>query len=69
MNSRISIASRLERLPWTSMHTKLLALLTLGEFFELYDWFVGGFVAVPPLASYFHVPSPPPCTIPWPYFT
>ncbi len=36
------------------MHTKLLVLLTLGEFFELYDWFVGGFVVVP-LASYFHV--------------
>ena len=55
MSSRVPAAGRLERLPWTSMHTKLLILLTLGEFFELYDWFVGGFVVVP-LASYFHVP-------------
>lgn len=54
MGSRIPAPSRLERLPWTSEHTKLLILLTLGEFFELYDWFVGGFVVVP-LTSYYHV--------------
>ncbi|WP_069806861.1 MFS transporter [Vulcanisaeta thermophila] len=54
MSNRVPAPSRLERLPWTPEHTKLLILLTLGEFFELYDWFVGGFVAVP-LTSYYHV--------------
>lgn len=43
----MSIAGRIERLPWTSFHTKLLALLSLGEFFELYDLFNGGFVTQP----------------------
>uniref|UniRef100_UPI0006D16817 MFS transporter n=1 Tax=Metallosphaera hakonensis TaxID=79601 RepID=UPI0006D16817 len=52
----MTIAGRLERLPWTSFHTKLLVLLSLGEFFELYDLFVGGFV-VGPIASFFKVPS------------
>jgi len=42
-----TIAGRLERLPWTSFHSKLIVLLALGEFFELYDLFVGGFVTVP----------------------
>ncbi|MCY0858887.1 MAG: MFS transporter [Sulfolobaceae archaeon] len=50
----MSIAGRIERLPWTSFHTKLLILLSLGEFFELYDLFVGGFV-VQPIAKYFSV--------------
>ncbi|MEZ0248324.1 MAG: MFS transporter [Thermoproteus sp.] len=54
MEGGVPIAGRLERLPWTSEHTKLLVLLTLGEFFELYDWFLGGFVAVP-VASYFNI--------------
>ncbi|QGA68038.1 MFS transporter [Sulfolobus sp. E11-6] len=52
----MSIAGRIERLPWTSFHTKLLGLLTLGEFFELYDLFTGGFVASQ-VASFFKVPS------------
>ena len=52
----MSIAGRLERLPWTSFHTKLLILLSLGEFFELYDLFTGGFV-VQPISKYYSVPS------------
>ncbi|TRM80329.1 MFS transporter, partial [Sulfolobus sp. D5] len=52
----MSIAGRLERLPWTSFHTKLLALLSIGEFFELYDLFVGGFVNQP-IASFYKVAS------------
>ncbi|ACP46602.1 major facilitator superfamily MFS_1 [Sulfolobus islandicus Y.G.57.14] len=52
----MSIAGRIERLPWTSFHTRLLALLTLGEFFELYDLFTGGFVASQ-VASFFKVSS------------
>ncbi|PLC66039.1 MFS transporter [Thermoproteus sp. CP80] len=42
-----TIAGRLERIPWTSFHTRLIILLAIGEFFELYDLFVGGFVTVP----------------------
>lgn len=49
-----TIAGRLERLPWTSFHTKLVVLLALGEFFELYDLFVGGFVVVP-VSQYYHI--------------
>jgi len=52
----MSIAGRIERLPWTSFHTKLLILLSLGEFFELYDLFTGGFV-VQPISKYYSVPS------------
>ncbi|BFI74268.1 MFS transporter [Sulfurisphaera ohwakuensis] len=52
----MTIAGRIERLPWTSFHTKLLALLSLGEFFELYDLFVGGFV-VQPISSFYKIPS------------
>ncbi len=52
----MSIAGRLERLPWTSFHTKLLALLSIGEFFELYDLFVGGFVNQP-ISAFYKVPS------------
>jgi len=52
-----TIAGRLERLPWTSFHTKLLILLALGEFFDLYDLFTGGFVVVP-AASFYHVGIP-----------
>jgi len=51
----MSIAGRIERLPWTSFHTKLLILLSLGEFFELYDLFTGGFV-VQPISKYYSVP-------------
>ncbi|MDP8003453.1 MAG: MFS transporter, partial [Caldisphaera sp.] len=49
-----SIAARLDRIPWTSLHTKLLILLSLGEFFDLYDLFVGGFT-VAPIHLYYHV--------------
>ncbi|AAK43241.1 MFS transporter [Saccharolobus solfataricus] len=52
----MSIAGRIERLPWTSFHTRLLAILTLGEFFELYDLFTGGFVASQ-IASFYKVSS------------
>ncbi|BCS92581.1 MAG: hypothetical protein MjAS7_1189 [Metallosphaera javensis (ex Sakai et al. 2022)] len=48
----MTIAGRIERLPWTSFHTRLLVLLSLGEFFELYDLFVGGFVVAPISAFY-----------------
>ncbi|CCC80961.1 MFS transporter [Thermoproteus tenax] len=49
-----TIAARLERLPWTSFHTRLLVLLSIGEFFELYDLFVGGF-AVVPISHYYGI--------------
>ncbi|WP_338598400.1 MFS transporter [Sulfolobus tengchongensis] len=52
----MNIAGRLERLPWTSFHTKLLALLSIGEFFELYDLFLGGFV-VQPISTFYKVSS------------
>lgn len=55
--SQSTIAGRLERIPWTSFHTKLLILLSIGEFFELYDLFVGGFVVVP-IAHYFRISVP-----------
>ncbi|ABP94640.1 MULTISPECIES: MFS transporter [Metallosphaera] len=48
----MTVAGRIERLPWTSFHTRLLVLLSLGEFFELYDLFVGGFVVAPISAFY-----------------
>jgi len=51
----MSIAGRIERLPWTSFHTKLL-IKYIGEFFELYDLFTGGFVAQP-ISNYYNVPS------------
>jgi putative MFS transporter len=50
-----TIASRIERLPWNSFYTRLVILLSIGEFFELYDLFVGGFVVLP-ISKYFHVP-------------
>ena len=52
-----TIAGRLERIPWTSFHTRLVGLLSLGEFFELYDLFVAGFVVVP-VAHYFSISIP-----------
>lgn len=52
--SEKTIAGRIERLPWTSFHTRLLILLAVGEFFDLYDLFAGGFVVVP-VAHYFGV--------------
>lgn len=54
MQSGGNYAGRLERLPWTSLHTRLLALLAIGEFFDLYDLFVGGF-AVPAVATYYGI--------------
>ncbi|MGC8583905.1 MAG: MFS transporter [Thermoproteus sp.] len=49
-----TIAGRLERIPWTSFHTRLIILLAIGEFFELYDLFVGGFVTVP-VSQYYNI--------------
>ena len=51
-----TIAGRLERIPWTSFHTKLLVLLAIGEFFDLYDLFAGGFV-VTQVAKYYGIIS------------
>ncbi|MEM0363767.1 MAG: MFS transporter [Sulfolobaceae archaeon] len=52
-----TIAGRLERIPWTSFHTKLLVLLAIGEFFDLYDLFAGGFV-VTQVAKYYGISIP-----------
>ncbi|MFP3044946.1 MAG: MFS transporter [Thermocladium sp.] len=49
-----TIAGRIERIPWNSFYTRLVILLSIGEFFELYDLFLGGFAAVP-ISKYFHV--------------
>jgi len=51
-----SIAGRIERLPWTSFHTRLVVLLALGEFFELYDLFNAGFT-VQPVSKFFAIPT------------
>jgi len=53
-SNKHSIAARLDRIPWTSLHTKLLILLSLGEFFDLYDLIAGGF-AVAAIHLYYHV--------------
>ena len=45
-------AARLERLPWTSFHVKLIILLSLGEFFDLYALFAGGFAVPKQIAFY-----------------
>ncbi|AAY81370.1 MFS transporter [Sulfolobus acidocaldarius] len=54
MENKGNYTARLERLPWTSLHTKLLILLAIGEFFDLFDLFIGGFV-VPSVAAYYKV--------------
>ncbi|MCL6438813.1 MAG: MFS transporter [Rubrobacteraceae bacterium] len=43
--TRITIASRLDRLPVYSMHRRLIAVLGVGTFFDLYDIFLGGVLA------------------------
>ncbi|MEM1627569.1 MAG: MFS transporter [Sulfolobaceae archaeon] len=57
MEIKGNYAGRLERLPWTPLHTRLLILLAIGEFFDLYDLFVGGFV-VPSVSAYYNIPRP-----------
>jgi MFS transporter, putative metabolite:H+ symporter len=40
--SRITVASRIDRLPLSSIHRKLAFVLGVGTFFDLYDIFLGG---------------------------
>lgn len=54
VEQEITIAGRLERLPWSSFHTKLLIILSIGEFFELYSLFISGFV-IAPVANYYKI--------------
>lgn len=42
---RITIASRIDRLPIFSMHCRLMVVLGVGTFFDLYDIFLGGVLA------------------------
>lgn len=42
---RITIASRMDRLPIFSMHRRLMVVLGVGTFFDLYDIFLGGVLA------------------------
>jgi putative MFS transporter len=44
-SKQVSIAARIDRLPVFSMHRKLLVVLGLGTFFDLYDIFLGGVLA------------------------
>ena len=48
-----SAGARLDRLPWTSFHTKLLVLLSLGEWIELYD-LLGTGSLLPTVAEFYH---------------
>jgi putative MFS transporter len=54
IQAKISAGARLDRLPWTSYHTKLLLLLMLGEWMETYDLQTGGIV-LPSVAGAFKV--------------
>src|SRR5689334_3543818 len=40
--SRITVASRIDRLPLSSIHRRLTFVLGVGTFFDLYDIFLGG---------------------------
>src|SRR5919205_654940 len=41
----ITIASRIDRLPIFSLHRRLMVVLGIGTFFDLYDIFLGGVLA------------------------
>lgn len=43
---RYGIAARLDRLPPSRYHAKLVARISIGGFFELYDLFMTGYIAV-----------------------
>ncbi|SRR5581483_98184 len=45
INSPITVAARIDRLPILSMHRKLATVLGIGTFFDLYDVFLGGLLA------------------------
>lgn len=57
MEAKGDFAGRMERLPWTPLHTKLLILLSIGEFFDLYDLFVGSFV-IPSVSTFYDISRP-----------
>ena len=42
---RVTVASRLDRLPLFSLHRRLAAICGVGTFFDLYDVFLGGVLA------------------------
>ncbi len=43
--TRVTIASRIDRLPIYSLHRRLMLVLGVGTFFDLYDIFLGGVLA------------------------
>lgn len=49
--------NRLDRLPWTSFHTKLLVLLAIGEWVETFDLQMVG-PLLPVIADFFKTPIP-----------
>lgn len=52
--SRITVASRIDRLPLSSIHRRLAFVLGIGTFFDLYDIFLGGLLGAV-LAQPFHL--------------
>lgn len=51
---RVTVASRIDRLPLSSIHRKLAFVLGIGTFFDLYDIFLGGLLGAV-LAGPFHL--------------
>src|SRR5579885_3604180 len=52
--SQITVASRIDRLPLSSIHRKLSFVLGIGTFFDLYDIFLGGLLGAV-LTPLFHL--------------
>jgi len=57
VSQRISVASRLDRVPLSGYHHKILGIIALGEWFDMYDLYMISYVAAALLSTHFLSPS------------
>lgn len=57
VSQRVSVAARLDRVPLTHYHRRILGLISLGEWFDMYDLYMLSYVAAALLSSNFLTPT------------